>query len=662
MLPFTKAAASALPYLLALFIVAAGCASTEAPETNAGNRPTAAGFVPVEPDRTCPSPAPEWDCLTPYPSNFHRMAGEGGQPQMVLPKTGVPVTTEGERVDLISPRGLAGTSIMPQLIVHIPGGIDDDPLVFHEEDTALSLKAESSPTLLIDADTGEAVPHFAEIDPVPDKVAHRALVLRPLAPLQWAHRYVVVLHGLKHADGKPVSRSQTFERIITGAAKTGTLGKQAAYYAAHILPVTDDAGVAREAITLAWDFTTSPAKPARGRVKAMADDALSKVAAKSVGAVAITSTKTKPNKEAAYWIKGTVTVPAYVDAEKHPSFHVSTTATGTFTLPFRLLVTKAAETTLKAGGTPPVVIMGHGFFGEADELNSGGYRRIAQAAGAVALGIDWWGLSKSDASSVVVALVGKLAPVAALVDRLEQGLVNVVTLAALTRQKAAPNTLTGLTLPGTDIHILQPSAHLGYFGCSLGHILGASAVALSPDIERAAIQVGGAGFGLIMSRSMPFGGLQGVLGGRFSDHGQTLLAVNQLAELLAPIDPISWGKETVTRTSGATRPVLIHAGIADTSVPYLSAEVHARALGLPLLTPSSQTVWGLSEQPAGKSANGLVQIDYGVPDPTVLAIAPKKANKVHNGIRGLAPVIAQVGAFLRGETVPAACSGACDPE
>ena len=673
--PATSVCRLVVAVLFAATFSVTGCDSSGGEASApASSPPPKAGFVPVDPGRSCPSPAPEWHCLTPFPSDFHRAQNAnptGDGPMLVLPKLGVPTTTDGERLDLITPGNFDGASVLPQIVVTIPGGVDGAPLIFHDEDLARSREVANSPTLLLDTTTGEAVGHFAEIDPRPDHVDHRALIIRPMRPLAWGRRYVVVVQRLKRLDGTPVPRSPTFDRIFRDAGDNDIEQQQGKYYAAHILPTLSAAGVVSADVVLAWDFTTATGDNVRGRVSAMAKDARDQVAAGLFGEVTVTSQSAGTNPETAWWITGVIKLPAYIDNVLHPSYHATTVAKGSFTVPFRVLVSAAAAKTLQAGGTPPVVIMGHGFFGEAAELASGGYRRAAQAAGAVAIGIDWWGLSKSDAAPIVGGLVAKLAPLAALVDRLEQGLVNVVALAALTRrtpQKTGvegaqpPFGLTSLTLPGTQLPLLHPTARLGYYGCSLGHILGAAAVALSPDIERAALQVGGAGFGLIMSRSLPFGGLQGILGGRFANQGETLLAVLQLADLLAPVDPVSWCEELSTSADGGVRPLLLHAGLSDASVPLMAAEVHARGLGLPLLTPAPRSVWGLTEAPVGNATRGLVEVDFGVPNPAVLALPPGKENAVHNGVRNVAPVIAQIGAFLRGDPIPAACSGACDPD
>ncbi len=646
----------------ALALVAAlwswGCAA-DAPSAE----PPPVGYVPVDVGRDCPSPAPEWHCMLPFPSNFHR-AEVDGAPRVVLPARGVPTTTDGERVDLLAQRPVGGASLLPQIAALIPTPFDPASLVFHDQDLSRSRAASTSPTLIIDAQTGETVAHFAEVDPRPESPEHRALMLRLTQPLRWGRRYVVVIHGLRDAKGVALVPSPHFQKLLSGGLATEVGRAQSAYYDAHVLPVVDAAGVARDQLVLAWDFTTAERASVLGTVASMAEAA--RAAAQKpetlpgVGAFTLHNKAENPAPDVAWRLDGEVALPAFVDSPTFPSRHVSTTPTGTFAVPVRVLVSKAAAETLQSGGAPPVLLAGHGFFGDRGEADGSSYRAVSQRAAAVVVALDWWGLSKPDVGPVVQGILGTIGPIVHLRDRLEQGVVNVAAVAALTRALASSPADQGqfgaLTLPGTQVRLFQASAPRVYFGCSLGHILGATSVALAPDIDRAAIQVGGAGLGLIMSRSLPFGSLQAMLDGRFAHRGDGLLAIVQLAELLAPIDPVSWAPET------ATRPVLMHAGHGDASVPLLSARLHARALELPLLTPAVEPVWGLSAAPVEGASRGYVEVDFGVADPAVVARSPSKETPVHNDVRRTKALVEQIGAFLATGTVTATCDGPCDPQ
>src|SRR5205809_49512 len=74
-----------------------------------------------------------------------------------------------------------------------------------------------SPTVVIDLDTGERVPHFAEPDleayvdsePTPSDVA---LIIRPLVRLTPGKRYAVAItKALKAADGSELPRTAAFQ-------------------------------------------------------------------------------------------------------------------------------------------------------------------------------------------------------------------------------------------------------------------------------------------------------------------------------------------------------------------------------------------------------------------------------------------------------------------
>ena len=81
-------------------------------------------------------------------------------------------------------------------------------------------------------------------------------------------------------------------------------------------------------------------------------------------------------------------------------------------------------------------------------------------------------------------------------DRLQQMLVNQMALARTF--KGVCSDIAELSYNGTN---LVDSSDVNYMGYSLGGIYGASITAFSPDIDRAALWVGGSGFSTFIERS-----------------------------------------------------------------------------------------------------------------------------------------------------------------
>ena len=75
----------------------------------------------------------------------------------------------------------------------------------------------------MNAETGEAIPHFAELDARPSASQVAALYVRPLVRLDNETRYVVALQGLTQPDGSPIEAPAGFRFVRDGVATTSTV-------------------------------------------------------------------------------------------------------------------------------------------------------------------------------------------------------------------------------------------------------------------------------------------------------------------------------------------------------------------------------------------------------------------------------------------------------
>ena len=216
-----------------------------------------------------------------------------------------------------------------------------------------------------------------------------------------------------------------------------------------------------------------------------------------------------------------------------------------------------------------------------------------------------------------------------------------------------------------DSEPVYDSADLYYYGLSNGHILGATFLALS-DIEATALGAGGAAYTLIMFRSANFVAFSFLLESVYegSVNKQKWASLAQIG--MDRIDPITYAPYVIERPlpGGATaRRVLMQTGIGDPAVPSVAAHLHARSLGIPLLTPAARPVPGLIEAPF-PSESGLIEVDYHIADPLPGSVADfPVANSVHDDVRVTDPTLRQLDAFfVPGGTIVQTCDGACDPE
>lgn len=617
---------------------------------------------PIEAGQGCNPLAPEWDCLLPYPCDFFvAKADTASGFKLEIPAKSRPTMTDGEVFDPTDDWPLNGFPVASQIAVLIPGGVAEADLVFHTGDID-STTTSASHTLLIEAATGKRIPHFAEIDPRPEDEAKRALILRPLIRLETGRRYVVALQGLTHPDGKVVEAPSGFKALRDGSDSPAITARLRRYYDAWVWTALAKAGVAQDKTQLAWDFTTAFRNSPLVDLNTML--ATARAAIKALPPkITITDVNTGPKDGGPWKIEGTIALPWFLDSDE-PGGRLLRNAAGSVapTKAPRLVRYNAYIPKSAFGALTParVIVAGHGFFADARELQRDDYVELFEHLGAIGIGVDWLGLSKADISLVLNDLLENLDGSGRLVDRLQQSIVNGSCLIELVVNGQLPH-LVGLA---GNTAWLPKKVTPYYYGASLGHILGSTLVAHNPDIARSALQVGGANLGMIMPRSQPFGGLLTIVDGRTPDKLVSLKVTLLLQAALSRIEPLLMAPDTIgpSKKLGLnSRPVLMQVGIGDASVPTLAAQLHARSMGLGHDHPAPRTVWGLPKFDASKHESMYVEVDMGVAEPAVKAIPPSGENEVHEGIRRIDAIRAQIDAFLRpGGLAKHTCDGPCD--
>lgn len=615
----------------------------------------------------CNPLAADVDCMLPFPSDVF-LVDDTTMPsgkRLSIADAALPRTRRGEPVDVTGIHPGDGFSPGTQILARLPVAVDPSNLVGYSQDQNDSL-ADSSPTLLIDAATGERVMHLAEIDPRPRAPTERALVIRPFVRLRNGARYVVAVRGLRDSAGAPVPPPEGFRRLRDRAASAPpALALLAPHYESDVFAVLDRAGVTRGELQLAWDFTIGSEDNVTRDMLAMRHDLIPRLAA-TPPVVTVVDVMDAPREHVARLVHATITVPLYLEspapgASLHRGADGSVTVNGQVEVPVTVLVPTSVMAT--APGSPParVVQFGHGFFGSRYEIEGSFAPVFADRAGVVIVACDWWGMSDDDLDDVTVTMVNDIPRMLQFTDRLHQGMANQIALGA-----AAGSTLAALAELSQGGAPMLDAAHLYYYGISNGHILGGTYVALAPRIERAVLGSGGASYTFIMYRARPFSGflgiMQTVITGDLDMQKHSVL----LQTVFDRIDPSMYAPHVLADTfegSPASRDVLMHAGLWDTSVPAIATEQHARMLGVPVITPSPRIPPGLTTATAPHDGSALVEFDFHVdPDPTIEAIPPRMESPVHNVLRLEPTSMDQVDRFLReGGLVEQICDGPCDP-
>jgi hypothetical protein len=373
------------------------------------------------------------------------------------------------------------------IVLKIPGL--DTPAAFQNSglvpitDTGAYADPDQS-VIVIDAETGERHPIWAEldsnpttVDPVEDGPAGGIntnpgntdevnLIVRAAKNYEYGHRYIVAFRNLKDADDQPIDAPLAFRVYRDGL---GTLQPVVERRRAHmnsvISTVVNKAGVNRKSLYMAWDFTVASEKSITGRALQIRDDAFSRLGDINLADRTINGdspdfsivnvcdkyvagggpscgggiSQPGPTSDTQRVILGRLTgVPCYLDQNGCPpgstfdfkaNGEVDFNPAFTMNVPFKCFI---PETVQPGGEGNPVDpgragIYGHGLLGDLGQTTSAGPVNVGRDAGSVWCGANWDGFSAVDLGSVVASLED-MSNFNKAVDRMQQGFVNFMML------------------------------------------------------------------------------------------------------------------------------------------------------------------------------------------------------------------------------------------
>ena len=294
-------------------------------------------------------------CLMPFPSNHFTVSAAQGSPQAAgtgrrvnfnvlgMPRNvaGKPIDpSEWNRNDGFSPGQLIVTYV-PDLASNPDGTIPGAPPL---TDLPRSLDVASSSVLVLDAETGQPHPVWAEVDlnaglllpaqGTANPAARRpALLIRPGRNFREGRRYVVVLNNLRDTAGNPIGAQPAFATCRDDRSSAlPAIAERCDELAASVFPVLSEAGIrvtGNQGLYLAWDFTVASAENTISRLRHMRDDAFVNYLGQvenadgeilELGAAPLFTVERvteqpygdNTSRRIARRIEGTITVPSYV--------------------------------------------------------------------------------------------------------------------------------------------------------------------------------------------------------------------------------------------------------------------------------------------------------------------------------------------------------------
>ncbi|MEZ4380666.1 MAG: hypothetical protein R3A79_04935 [Nannocystaceae bacterium] len=646
--------------------------TTAATETTGGTDTDATGGLePAEVPTGCNPIAYEHDCLLPYPSDVFLIDDPEapGSKRVALTVEATPTTMEGISLDTLSHHVVDGFSHHQPILAVFPEGVDTSNLNFHVDGGDATLDP-ASPTILLNADTGELVPHWVELDAMTASPAEQALILRPLVVLDDGARYIVAYQGLVSAMGLEIAPPKGFAHILAGAVEgDGVLEPLAARYESTIFPDLAAAGVARERLQLAWEFTTASDERNTRDMLAIRDDMIAWLADNDP-AVMVDKVLPDHNEDIALRIEGRVQVPLYLEEDApmallHRDADGHVVANGEHWVAFTFQVPTTAFPLDPNYESARIIQFGHGFFGEREEINWSAMRGFSVERGLVMVATEWVGMAYEDQASVIEYIGKQTGDTFLFTDRLHQAFANQIALTA-----ALKTTMTKTDEFFVLDQLIYDPDQLHYYGISQGSIFGAVFMALTPTIERGVLSVGGGPYSLMMSRSGSFKDLFALMKLQIGERPLEIQKFITLSQhVFDRVDPATYARRMIAEpyADSPERRILFQYGIGDHSVNNLASHLLIRAGGLDMLAPTAEQPYGVDTVDAPAPGSAAVAVDYNLAVlPGInaeLPPEPPSEENVHELVRRNAKIRDQIDAFWQPDGVlDNFCDGPCDPE
>jgi hypothetical protein len=618
-------------------------------------------------------------CPLPFPSDrFTRPdpATDTGR-RVAFPVASMPTNTAGTPLDATEWNRNDGFSPGTPIVLHVPGvdlGVTGAAPI---TDIGRSLDPDS-PIVLLDAQTGQRWPHFAELDATAAGEATRALIIRPARNFPAGHRIIVALRNLRRADGSliPPAREFAVYRDFVPTFLPVVEERRAAMH--DVLARLHGAGVDLRELYLAWDFTVASTRSLTERALHIRDDALAELGG---GAPEFTVTAVTDEVSSTVWrrVRGTFRAPNYLTGTGGPGsrFHYPPgagpdalpTRNGTMAVPFVCNIPRSVSPSAAGPVTPGrALVYGHGLLGSRDEVN--GLGPLADAGRMVMCATDWIGMSGEDIPNVV-AILTDLSLFPTLADRVQQSFVNQILLARLMRSPAGFVTHPAFRAGTPTVGVIA-TGEVFFNGNSQGGILGGAATALSTEWTRAVLGVPGMNYSTMLTRSVHWDVYGALSRAAYPDDLDQVVGFAFVQMLWDRAEANGYVAHLTTDPLPGTPPhqVMLVEAFGDFQVANIATETEARsAPGMrvwrPALrdgrTPDVTQVWdvpGVDTLPWTGSV--LVIWDYGTPAPPTTNTPPRQGTDPHGLGRNNPVLFEQIDRFLRSDgAFVDLCGGPC---
>jgi hypothetical protein len=591
-------------------------------------------------------------CAFPFPSNLFTVpdAATVTGLRVRLPSSALPVSDRGVRLRTGPYDSSDGFSPGSTLIVHVPG-LDNQQALARTGAAGLSDIGQSmsarQPIVVLDAQTGQRVPIWTELDPVGAPPASTDLVIHPAGSFVEGHTYVVVLRSLLTASGDLIPSPRWFGRLLTG----GRLGPAEAAQFPRYMAIFDlmaRAGISRRHVYEAWEFTVASSRSLSERMLAIRDKAFAQLGDTDLGVGGVTGRapgfqilSTTALSSSIQEVTGTIQVPCYLKTcglssatgfhyRSHGFYAAPTQIPGQYVqAPFECIVPSSAG----APSPARISLYGHGFLSTDADVTAGAEQQLATAGNIVLCSTDWLGLSQGDKWNDVRAMLNP-NKLPAQVARMQQGVLDMVYLGRLMISPTGLGSNPAFQLAGQSV---LDTSELYYDGNSTGGIQGGIVTAVSPDVTRAVLGVSSIDWAnWLIPRTQGIGDFATEQDSRYSDLSARPLLLDLMQQIWDRGDPDGYVQHLISDQFPGTQPhqVLMQTAYGDEYVSMYSAAAEARTIGVDAYQPAldadrsanANLLYGLTPVPGSPFDGSVIDIwDLGpglVRDPPILDIQP----------------------------------------
>jgi hypothetical protein len=397
-----------------------------------------------------------------------------------------------------------------------------------------------APVVVIDAASGKRWPIWTELD---ESTALRTLLIRPARNFREGHRYIVALRDMKDAQGRAIAPGAGFR-----AFRDGTAGGSRAAHFERLFKTLARAGIRRNSLYLAWDFTVASWQSLAGRMLHIRNDAFAQLGDRDLSDLKVAgaapsftlsrvedmtcgprgqlppgvdhlgdvpgvdlSCSTDTDARVARDVKGTMVVPCYLDVPTCQPVHSQFVLDPRNGMPVRLpgnvmkvdfecLIPKRALA--DGAGRARPSLYGHGLFGGYGEIHQDQIKAMEDEHDFIHCATAWAGMATIDVPNVATILAD-LSNFPTLADRVQQGMLHFLYLGRL---MIHPDGLgASPAFQTADGRSLIDTRRLYYDGNSQGGIIGGALTAVAPDFNRATLGVLGMNYSTLLTRSTDFG-------------------------------------------------------------------------------------------------------------------------------------------------------------